>query len=180
MKRKILAFDLDGVIVDKPPIIPKQLLERLFKGSRNKGLHYRYPKHEWEIWIRKISHIFFFRPPIETNTTLVKRLSRSKKHKLYIISARYSFLKKETKLWLEKRGLKSLFRKIYLNLENEQPHLFKERILKKIKADVYVDDDPEIADYLSERLKIRVFCFSKYKSHCRVAKMVDNLDEMVR
>lgn len=157
-----IAFDLDGIIIDKPPLIPRSVIERLFKGfSKSKRLHYRFPKSKIEQVIRKISHFYLLRPPIRENIDLIKNLAKENKYDLYIISARYSFLENETKNWLIKRGLDNVFKNVYLNLNNRQPHLFKEEILKKLKPEIFIDDDYLLVDYLVEkRVSKNIYCFS--------------------
>ena len=179
MKIKKIAFDLDGVIIDKPPLIPKKLLERLFRGKNKNGLHYRFPHSKLEQKIRKISHFYLLRPPIRKNIKFIRDLAKNKKYELYIISGRYSFLEKETDIWLEKRKIKGLFKRIFINLENEQPHLFKEKKLKEIGADIFVDDDGILADYLIDKKVSRVFCFDK-NIKCKVAKKIDDLKYLLQ
>lgn len=177
MAKVKIAFDLDGVIIDKPPFVPKRVIELLFKGHTGSQLHYRFPKFKAEQLIRKLSHLYLFRPPIESNLEFIKLLARDSRYELYVVSARYSFLKSETDLWLKKRKIENFFKKIYLNLGNEQPHLFKEKVLKKLKVAIFVDDDTLLADYLVEKLKgTRVYCFSRFKS-CQKAKNVQCLGE---
>jgi uncharacterized HAD superfamily protein len=174
-KRKIIkiAFDLDGVIVDKPPLIPKKLLERLFRGKSNHKLHYRFPNSVIEQKIRKLSHYYLFRPPIKKNIEFIRKLAENNKYELFIISARYSFLEKETKIWLNKRKLDNIFKGVYLNLFNKQPHLFKEEVLKNLKPEIFIDDDYLLADYLVEKKASKnIYCFSLDDSEekCKKAK----------
>lgn len=158
MSRKIkIAFDLDGVIIDKPPLIPKKLLEWLFRGGKKDGLYYRFPKSKIEQRIRKISHYYLFRPPIKENIKFIKDLARDKRYELYIVSGRYSFLKDETEKWLKKRKIEGIFKKVFINLSDDQPHLFKEKKLKEIGAKIFVDDDEMVVDYLVDKLETRVF-----------------------
>lgn len=159
-KKTKIAFDLDGIIVDKPPLIPKKLLEWLFKGS-SRNLHFRFPNSSLEQFIRKFSHFYLFRPPISKNIDFIKKIAKSGNYELYLVSSRYSFLKKETEVWLKKKNLQDLFKGIYLNKEDEQPHVFKENILKRIKPDIFIDDDEAIVNYLCKRQKItRIYCFT--------------------
>lgn len=180
MKTKIkIAFDLDGVIIDKPPFISKKLLERLFRGKTNYKLRYRFPKSELEQLVRKISHFYLFRPPIRKNIEFVRKLSANPKYEIYAVSGRYSFIERQTKEWFKKRKIESVFKEVFLNTDNEQPHLFKERKLKEIGADIFVDDDEMLADYLAEKLKIKIYCFSK-KTFCLRAERVTNLTEIIK
>lgn len=76
--KKTIAFDLDGIIIDKPPFVPKKLLELLYRGLSENGLHYRCPESELEILIRRLSHSPVLRPPINMNIDHIKRLKRTK------------------------------------------------------------------------------------------------------
>lgn len=158
-----VGFDLDGVLANKPPLIPKSLLERLFKGKEKNGLYYRYPRLKLEIWLRKFSHFYLFRPPIRSNINFAKKLKK-RGYKLYLISSRYSFLEKETKAWLKKRGLSNVFEKIFLNLDDEQPHLFKTKVLKKLNLDYYFEDDKKTVDFLRLKFKNKIFWVKKGKA----------------
>ncbi len=173
-----IAFDLDGVIIDKPPLIPKKLLERLFRGKNKNGLHYRFPHSKLEQRIRKISHFYLLRPPIRQNIKFIRGLAKNKKYELYIISGRYSFLEKETDIWLEKRKIRNLFKKIFINYKNDQPHLFKEKIINEIRPDIFIDDDGLLSDYLAEKVRPRIYCFSRFP--CIKAQNISVLSEIVR
>jgi glycosyltransferase involved in cell wall biosynthesis/uncharacterized HAD superfamily protein len=151
-ERKIIkiGFDLDGVIVGKPPLVPKGLIEFLTKKPANSSLHFRFPKSLFEQYVRKFSHFYLFRPPLQQNINFIKKLN-SKKHELYVISGRYSFLTVETDRWLKKRGLGNFFKAVFINLGNEQPHLFKERIIKELNLDYFFEDDEEVVNYLKSK-----------------------------
>jgi hypothetical protein len=176
-----IAFDLDGVIVDKPPLIPKKVLEWLFRGNVGHQLHYRFPGTKIEQIVRKLSHFYLLRPPIRENIAFVNEIARKPEYELYIVSGRYSFLKPETEKWLEKRKINHLFKMIYLNLTDDQPHLFKERKLKELKADIFVDDDEVLCDYLAQKLKAtKIFCFNPRSGKCRIAISIKSLGRLLK
>ncbi len=158
-ERKIIriGFDLDGVIVGKPPLVPKGLIEFLVKKPANSSLHFRFPKSCLEQYARKFSHFYLFRPPLRQNINFINKKLNSKKYELYVVSGRYSFLTAETDRWLKKRGLGNLFKAVFINLGNEQPHLFKERIIKELNLDYFFEDDEETKEYLQERFKEKNF-----------------------
>lgn len=148
-----VGFDLDGVIIGKPPFVPKFVMEWLVRLHYDHQLAYRYPGKLVERQIRWLSHHPLLRPPIRRNIKLIKELYRSRNYKLYIISGRYSFLENRTREWFRFYRLNKFFEKIFINLENEQPHLFKEKMIKKLKLKVFIDDDIPLLEYLKKRLK---------------------------
>ncbi len=175
-----IVLDLDGVIVDKPPLIPKPWLDWLFRGNSGNQLNYRFPKTKIEQAVRKLSHFYLFRPPIKENIAFVKQISQKPGYELYIVSGRYSFLKPETENWLAKRKINHLFKKVYLNSTNEQPHLFKEKKLKELKADIFVDDDAALADFLEGQLKTtKIFCYGLYHQQQGKAELIKSLKEIL-
>jgi uncharacterized HAD superfamily protein len=165
-KKIKIGFDLDGTLVDKPFLIPNSLIQWLFKGHR-KGLDYRFPKTKLEQFIRRLSHFYLFRPPIKLNLKFLKKIANNKDCRLYLISSRYSFLKKETRVWLEKRAIKNLFQKIELNHQDQPPYLFKEKKLRQLGVEVYFEDDPAIAGYLKKKLPRTKICLVGRSSKIR-------------
>lgn len=160
-KKIKIAFDLDGVIIDKPPLIPKKLLEWLFREGEKDIFSCRYPQGKVNQSLRKISHFYLFRPPIKKNLVFLKKIAKDKKIELYVVSSRYSFLNKETKKWFEKRGIDGLFKKVFTNNNDLLPHLFKEKVLKELKPDLFIDDDKDIINYLKEKIPdVKFYCFN--------------------
>lgn len=152
-----IAFDLDGVIIGWPPFVPKRILEWLFRAGGKDSLHSRFPSSKINQKIRQLSHFYLFRPPIKENIEFLKRADQSQKLVLYVISSRYSFLAQRTKTWLEKRKIAGLFKEVHLNLSNEPPHLFKEKILRKVRPNIYIDDDKNILEFLKARFPEIIF-----------------------
>ncbi|MCJ7828078.1 hypothetical protein MUP65_02970 [Patescibacteria group bacterium] len=148
---KRIGFDLDGVLIDKPPLMPRWLLHWLFKGS-SKKLNYCCPTCGWNRWLRVWSHQPWLRPPIVENISFLRELAAKKGVKLYLISSRYSFLKKATQKILRKRGIETLFDEIVLNEKDQPSHLFKEEALRRLKVQVYFEDDIEVIGYLRKVL----------------------------
>jgi len=172
-KKIKIAFDLDGVIIDKPPFIPKSLLEWLFRGGTGDIFSCRYPTCKVDQLLRKISHFYLFRPPIKKNITFLKKLSKNKQFEFFVISSRYSFLTNETKNWFQKREIDGLFKKIYLNTNDLKPYLFKEKILKELKPDIFIDDDKEIISYLKEKIPHVRFYYFDGRSSLSMEKLLN-------
>lgn len=180
-KNKIIkiAFDLDGVVIDKPPFVPKKLLEWLFRGGKKDIFSCRYPDHKLDQTLRKFSHFYLFRPPLKKNLSFLKKMAENPGNELYIISSRYSFLMKETKSWFKKRKIDGLFKKVFLNEKNLSPHLFKESILRELRPDIFIDDDVLLIQYLqNKQLPIKFFCYSTIKANNKGIKFIKNLKEI--
>jgi uncharacterized HAD superfamily protein len=152
-RKKIkIGFDLDGVIIGKPFFVPHTLMEWLVRSRTNLALAYRYPDLRFERLIRYFSHHPLLRPPINKNIKLIHQLYKSNKYELYVVSSRYSFLEKRTKQWFKFYNLHGLFKYIYINLNNEQPHIYKAKMIKNLKLDVFIDDDLPLLNYLKKHL----------------------------
>lgn len=145
-----VGFDLDGVLLYNPARIFRPfvaIVKRLFLKKR--GLVFYYPTSPFEKFLWRLFHksSIFIAPGIED----IKKLVRQKKIKAYIITARYNFLGEEFKRWIKKNKFDSIFSQIYYNGKDEQPHLFKERMIKKLGLQVFVEDNFDIVDYLRRK-----------------------------
>lgn len=155
----VIGFDFDKVFINYPPFIPYFLIDFLYKGfsvfkknpSKKSSLHYRFPGY-FEQQIRILSHYPLLRNPIRENVEVLKEISKRGKIKTYLVSSRFSFLKKRTEHILKKYDLNKYFDGVYFNFDNKQPHIFKEETIKKLKIDTYIDDDLQLSLYLSKNV----------------------------
>ena len=143
-----IGFDFDGVFIDKPPFIPKKLIERLYK-KKSSNLSYRFPSKAEQV-IRILSHKKIFRPPIRENIATIKKYKKNGSHTFFLISGRFGFIKKETENLLKHYQLEEMFKKRFINYDNNQPHIHKKNVLKHIQLDRYVDDDFDLILFLSK------------------------------
>lgn len=155
MKKKILkvGFDLDGVILYNPARIIRPLIafiKTLFFNHK-KPLTFYYPKTRLEKLFWKIFHYSSIFP--STGLKEIKKLVKKRKIEAYLITGRYSFLKDDLDYWIKKLKLNQYFKQIYYNVKDEQPHFFKEKIIKKLKLDIFVEDNWDIVAYLEKNLK---------------------------
>ncbi len=158
-KKKIhVCFDLDGVLIGKPAFLPKKVIELVVRGKNSNPtkLHFRYPTSKIEEYIRWLSQHPYLRRPLTENIKIVRELSANPSYKLSVVSGRYQFLEKRTYEWLQANNLDMCFSNIFLNTKNVQPHLFKERVLKQIKADIFFEDDEMIIRYLKKRVPLSI------------------------
>jgi hypothetical protein len=77
-----------------------------------------------------------------------------------VISARFGFLDSNLKKWISEQGLNKTIKNIYINERAEQPHLFKQRMIKELELDYYVEDNLDIVLYLNDKalkLKTKIY-----------------------
>lgn len=155
MKKQILkvGFDLDGVLLYNPARIARPIivfLKKIFLKKEVNKFHYPQTKIQKLIWL--MFHKVVFGPALGYNE--LKKLTKSKKIKAYIITGRNESLKDDFNQWMIKLEANKYFSGSYFNDKNEQPYLFKEKMIKKLKLDIYIEDNWDIVSYLNQKSKI--------------------------
>jgi len=158
MKNKVLkvGFDLDGVLLYNPARIFRPIiyfLKKYILKRRTDQFYYPKTKLEQLIWLFLHKSSLFPAPGIEK----IKELIKKKKIKAYVISARYESLKEDFLFWKKKIDPKNIFAGWYYNEKNDQPHLYKKKMIKKLGLDIFVEDNWDIAKYLKTIKKTKVF-----------------------
>lgn len=157
MKKKFLkvGFDLDGVILYNPIRVARPVIA-FFKSiffDNKKPLFFYYPKTKIEKLFWKILHLSSLFPAPGVNE--IKKLVKEKKIKAYLITGRYSFLENDLQQWIKKLKFKNFFEGIYFNKNDLQPHLFKEKMIKKLNLDIYIEDNWDIVNYLTQNSELK-------------------------
>ncbi len=166
-----IGFDLDKVFINTPPLIPEQLIDRLYKNRSSNILLYRIPS-PIEQEFRKLTHLPIFRPPIKENIEALNKIV-NKKDQLYLISSRFSFLESATNKLVKKHAFTRFFTKMYFNYKDEQPHKFKDSIIKSLHLDKYIDDDYHLLVYVAQKNPHTLFYW--YNKHNIVKKITKNM-----
>jgi hypothetical protein len=143
-----IGFDLDKVFINTPPFIPKDIIEKLYKKRDNGVLLYRIPGKPEQI-VRRLSHLPLLRPAIKDNLDFLRSIPKDK-NKLYLISSRFKFLEDSTEKIIKKYNFDKIFNAMFFNFSNEQPHIFKNRIIRNLKLDYYIDDDLSLINYVAK------------------------------
>lgn len=157
MRKKLkVGFDFDGVVAYNPFRViraPWALFKRRVLGI--KKLTFFYPKSSWQkiFWI--IIHESSIFPA--NGTKLLRELVKRGDIEAHLVTARYSFLDDHLYGWLDKFHLRDLFKTIHLNKNDEQPHVFKERVVKELQFDVFIEDNLDIVEYLQRRSDTKIF-----------------------
>lgn len=150
MKKIRVGFDFDGVVAYNPFRVVRAIISFIKKDLLGiKKINFWYPKHRWQqiFWI--ILHESSIFPAIGVD--LLKTLVAEEKIEAHLVTARYSFLDDHLTNWLKKYKLTYLFKTITLNKKDEQPHIFKAKMIKKQKLDFFIEDNLDIVRYLSQK-----------------------------
>ncbi len=153
-KIKNIGFDLDGVILYNPARIVRPIIVFVKKYFLKRDINkFYYPKNKTEQMIWNILHKSSVWPAPGIEGLL--RLLKEKKIKAYIISARYESLKTDFDAWMKKIDPDHVFMDYFYNNQNEQPHLYKERMIRKLNLDIFVEDNWDIVAHINSKFKIR-------------------------
>lgn len=157
MSKKIrVGLDFDGVVAYNPFRVvraPIKWFKREVLGIRK--LTFFVPKNEGQRLMWTVVHESSILPAIGVG--LLKDMAKDDRYEFHLITARFGFLKENLYKWLEGNDLVSIFKSINVNDQQEQPHEFKERIVKKLKLDIYVEDNLDIVQYLYKKGPTEIF-----------------------
>ena len=149
-KRKIrIGFDFDGVLFYNPARVLRPLIyfvKRYFLGI--KTTRFYVPKNGFTQKIAALLHKTSLRPNKGFDEFL--KLASHPDYEIYIITARLSFMKKDLEQLLKKFDISNI-KRIVQNIKDEQPHTFKERLIKELKLDYFVEDNWDIVEHLSKK-----------------------------
>jgi len=154
MKKQILkiGFDLDGVLLYNPARIIRPIMSFVKKYILKRDLNkFYYPKNKIEklIWWFLHKSSLWPSPGINELINLVKQ----KKINAYVVSARYELLEKDFARWINIIDPDKVFSGCFYNNKNDQPQLFKEKMINKLKLDIFVEDNWDIVKHLNSNLK---------------------------
>lgn len=153
-KKIRIGFDLDGVILDNPSRIFRSLISRSKKAHLfpRKELEFYHPSSSFERLLWSMVHKSSYKLA-NGFTDLEKLVLAHKNLELYIVSARFSCLGKDTAKWKRIVNRNKIFTEIYFNDHDEQPHFFKKRMLEKLNLDYFIEDNWDVASYLANNQK---------------------------
>jgi len=154
MKDKVLkvGFDLDGVLLYNPARIVRPIISSMKK--KKVILH----RDQLEFYVPEPGIGQFFWELLHKSSMWLapgfEQIADLKKQKLiepYLITGRFGHLQEDYLKWKEKMRANQLFKKSFMNDLNEQPHLFKERLIKELGLDVFIEDNWDIVQYLDQQ-----------------------------
>ncbi|MCX7956215.1 MAG: hypothetical protein N2593_03900 [Patescibacteria group bacterium] len=150
--KKILkiGFDMDGVLLYNPARIFRPIIFFLKKFLLKRDVNkFYYPKTKLE----KLIWIFLHKTSLfpQSGIKEIKQLIKEKKIKAYVVSARYESLEKDFWYWVKKIDKEKLFSSYYFNKNNEQPYIYKAKMIKKLKLDIFVEDNWDVVKNLKSQ-----------------------------
>ena len=156
-----IGFDLDGVILSNPIRIFRSFVST---GKRmgllpRRDLEFYVPKSKLEEKLWFYLHKSSWR--LADGFQVLQRLVAEGKIEAYIVSARFACLAGDSENWVKKINSLDTFKQIYFNNNNEQPHLFKSKMIKQLKLDYFVEDNLDVASYLTtDQKKVEIWWLS--------------------
>jgi len=150
-----IGFDMDGVLLYNPARIIRpfiSFIKRIFFHKKKLSFYYPKTNHEKLFWHLVHKSSIYNAPGLNEITELVK----TGKIEAYLVTARYNFLGASVINWVKKNKLEKTFKGVYYNNKDEQPHEFKERIIKKLKLDMYVEDNYDIVTHLTNKTQVEI------------------------
>ena len=145
-----VGFDLDGVILYNPARIIRPIVtgvKRLIMKKRKTSFYIPNTPFEKFIWYLLHKSSLFVSPGYSE----IKKLVKNNSIEAYLITSRYSFLKKDFESWKKKLSAETVFVQCFMNEHNEQPHKFKEKMVQSLKLDVFIEDNWDIVEHLSKK-----------------------------
>lgn len=155
-KKVNIGVDLDGVVAQHSLggfwVLMRRMKESLLLSSNS---HYYYPSTKIErlAWCQ----INRSRIPFTQDKKVISEIANYKKAELYLITSRFKFLEDLTHEWLGYYGLGKLFKTIQINVNDEDPYIYKENAIRKFKLDIFVDDDLEVLRHLKRHVRAKLY-----------------------
>jgi len=153
-KKIRVGFDFDGVIFYNATRNLRAYIyfvKRYLLGIRKTKFYI--PKNGWTQKIAYFLHSTSARP--NRGFELFLDMVKNPKFEVYIITARPSFMKDNIHEKLAQYNLKKI-KQIIQNKKDAQPHLYKEKLIKELQLDFFVDDNWDIVKHLSESTKAKI------------------------
>lgn len=148
-------MDFDGVVAYNPfRLIRYPVAWFKKKVLKKRRLSFFIPRTWWQRWIWTIIHGVSIFPAL--GTAKVTEMSRDGRYEFHLITGRLGFLGGQTDKWLQKYGLRQSFTTVNINADSHQPHLFKEKIMKELELDYYVEDNLDVVEYVKDKGKTKV------------------------
>lgn len=144
----VVGFDLDGVLFFNPFRIVRKPVELLKKYVlHRKTMLFYIPRSPLEKIFWKLVHMSSLSPA--HGWKRIRTLAQNGSIEAHLITARFACLKSDFDRCVRSLDGGSYFKTTIHNAHDEQPHLFKERMIKELGIKYYIEDNWNIVDHLS-------------------------------
>lgn len=152
MKKKpiTVGIDFDGVLAYNPFRIaraPVTYMKRKILGE--KKTHFFIPQSPAERLVWTLLHESSIFPA--KGIGLLRELSQNNQIEAHLVTARFSFLQKPLYDWLRRYNVEQSFSSITINKNDEQPHIYKARVIEEKKFNYYIEDNLDIVKHISHK-----------------------------
>lgn len=175
-----VGFDLDGVILYNPARIVRPIVKFIKKRilRQTDVTTFYIPKTRLE---RALWHIFHYSSIIVApGFDQIRELTEAGIIEPYLVTARYSFLEKDLRSWLKRLQVDTFFQGVYFNELDEQPHLYKERIITALQLDYFVEDNYDIVKHLEQSAQTKIiWIYNIFDRKLSTTIQVPNLSQAV-
>lgn len=142
-----VGFDLDGVILYNPVRVLRPFSALASKILFNKkNTSFFIPQTPFAKFAWYLLHKSSFIPARGLKD--LKNLVQQGKIEAHLITGRYSSLSHDFESWMKSLDADSIFTTQSHNTKNEQPHIFKQNMIKKLGLDIFVEDNWDIVKEL--------------------------------
>jgi hypothetical protein len=147
-----IGFDLDGVLLYNPARIARPLIsimKRKHIAIKRQELEFYVPKPGLQQFLWKLFHksSLFLSPGFKQ----IEQLKNQDLIEPYLITGRFNHLREDFERWQKRMCASQVFNQCFMNGKDEQPHLFKKRLINKLKLDVFIEDNWDIVQYLHQQ-----------------------------
>lgn len=145
-----VGIDFDGVLAYNPFRViraPVTYVKQHLLGK--KDTEFFIPQSAFDKWMWTVLHESSIFPSVGVG--LLKELVKQKQIIAHLVTARYSFLQPQLYSWLKKNDLEQYFDTITLNMNDQQPHMYKADIISKQKFDYFIEDNLDIVKHIKDQ-----------------------------
>jgi hypothetical protein len=156
-KSIVVGFDFDGVVAYNPARLarlPISMIKHALFGKSK--VSFFVPKTPLQKTLWALAHETSVFPA--KGASLLRELTHKKIIEAHLVTGRFGYLEPGLRRFLDRWNLSGVFTSITLNTKEEQPHVYKERVLRVKQFDYFVEDNWDIVEHLSHtNLKTSVY-----------------------
>jgi hypothetical protein len=155
MKKVKVGIDFDGVLAYNPLRIfrlPVSFLKGYIVPKKKSEFYIpKNPLMQFAFWVPHQMSIF---PAIGAD--LLRKAMEQGDIEAHLVSGRYAYLHPGLIQWLKWQKMYHLFKSVNGNSLDEQPHIYKERMIKDLNLDYFIEDNLNIVEHLKTKSRARV------------------------